>query len=76
MSREPASRTVDSIRVDRERCIGSGVCVVHAPGTFDVGDDAKVVLLDGDDPPEAIRAAVENCPTRALRQLEQKERSE
>jgi ferredoxin len=61
------------IRVDRARCIGSGVCVVHAPGTFDVGDDAKVALLDGCDPIERIRAAVEGCPTRALALAELRE---
>jgi ferredoxin len=54
------------IRIDRARCIGSGVCAVQAPETFDVGDDAKVVLLGGRGPIERIRAAVDGCPTRAL----------
>jgi ferredoxin len=58
------------IRIDRARCIGSGVCVVQAPATFDVGDDAKVVLLGERDPIEQIRAAVEGCPTRALALVE------
>ena len=68
------SATRIRVEVDRERCIGSGVCTFQAPGSFDVGDDAKVRWLEGgDDPPEAIRAAVENCPTRALRLVEEKE---
>jgi ferredoxin len=64
------SQPRSGIRIDRQRCIGSGVCVVHAPGSFDVGDDAKVTLLDGSDPIEAIRAAIEGCPTRALSLVE------
>jgi len=63
------------VEVDRERCIGSAVCTFHAPGSFDVGDDAKVRWLEaGGASPEAIRSAVENCPTRALRLLEEGDR--
>jgi ferredoxin len=62
------------VEIDRQRCIGSAVCTVHAPGSFDVGDDAKVGWIEGgSDSPEAVRAAVEACPTRALRLLEEKE---
>jgi ferredoxin len=62
------------VEVDRERCIGSAVCTFHAPGSFDVGEDAKARWLeDGGEPPEAIRNAVENCPTRALTLVEEKE---
>jgi ferredoxin len=39
----------------------------YAPGTFDVDDEGKVIQIatdvDGDD---AIRTAVESCPTGAL----------
>ena len=53
--------------VDRDRCIGSGMCSVYAPATFSQDTEAKVVVIDphGDDP-DAIRTAVESCPTRAL----------
>lgn len=54
------------IRIDRERCQGSGVCAYHAPATFDVGDDGVATLLGGADSPEAIRAAVSACPAHAL----------
>lgn len=54
------------VQIDRERCLGSGVCAYHAPATFDVGDDGKATLLGGADPPEAIRAAVSACPAHAL----------
>ena len=28
-----------SIKVDRERCMGSGNCAFHAPNTFDLDDE-------------------------------------
>jgi ferredoxin len=60
-----------SIEIDRELCMGSATCTFHAPDTFDVDDDMKVVLLDGPhDDTAAIRAAVDGCPTRALRLIE------
>ncbi|MCK9894525.1 ferredoxin [Frankia sp. AgB32] len=54
--------------VDRSRCVGSGMCIVYAPGTFAHDDEAKAVVLDpaGDDL-ETVEIAVEACPTSALR---------
>ena len=47
--------------------MGSGMCIVYAPGTFAHDDEAKAVVIDPDgDPIEAIRTAVEACPTGAL----------
>ena len=48
--------------------MGSGMCSVYAPGTFTQDEHAKVLLIDGaPDSEEAILAAVEACPTGALR---------
>jgi ferredoxin len=53
--------------VDRERCMGSGLCLVYAPGTFSHDDDAKAIVIDpAGDPEGAILTAVEACPMRAL----------
>jgi ferredoxin len=46
--------------------MGSGSCAFHAPHTFDIDGEMKVVLLDGRDSDVAIHAAVESCPTGAL----------
>lgn len=54
------------VSIDQERCQGSGSCVFHAPATFDQRDDGTVVLLDTRDPDQALRAAAEACPTRAI----------
>jgi ferredoxin len=55
------------IEVDRQTCIGSGNCVHHAPGTFDLDDDVRVVVLDpSGDPIAKIRAAADFCPSRSI----------
>ena len=55
------------IVVDRQRCMGSGSCAFHAPGTFDLDDDLRVVVLGGSvDEFDAVRRAVAGCPTRAI----------
>ena len=61
-----------SITADREVCIGSGMCVAYAARTFDQDGEAKVVVLDpaGDDL-DTIRTAVEACPTRALKLVDE-----
>ncbi|MER7620209.1 ferredoxin [Streptomyces sp. NPDC126503] len=33
------------VRVDRERCVGSGMCALTAPTVFDQDDDEGLVLL-------------------------------
>ncbi len=56
-----------TIIVDRDLCIGSGMCIVYAPGTFAHDEEAKVMVVDPQgDPIEAIRIAVEGCPVGAL----------
>jgi ferredoxin len=55
------------IRIDRERCIGSGVCQFWAPATFGLDDECKAVVLDPQgDPGTAIQNAADGCPTRAI----------
>ena len=53
--------------VDREACMGSGMCIVYAPGTFSHDDEAKAVAADPPaDPVDAVRSAVDACPMGAL----------
>jgi ferredoxin len=55
------------VRVDRDRCMGSGNCAYRAPATFDL-DDTNIAIVVGDptSDEEAVRLAVEECPTNAL----------
>jgi ferredoxin len=56
-----------TIVVDRDTCIGSGMCVMFAPGTFAQDDEAKSYVVDpAGDSAEDIAGAVDACPTRAL----------
>ncbi|RKT08007.1 ferredoxin [Streptomyces sp. 3211.6] len=56
--------------VDRERCIGAGMCAMTAPGVFDQDpDDGLVVLLRTDPAPDrlaAARMAAGVCPSGAI----------
>ncbi|MET8955896.1 ferredoxin [Streptomyces sp. NPDC004393] len=58
------------LRVDRERCIGAGMCALTAPEVFDQDpDDGRVLLLHAE-PPTAHRAAAQMaagvCPSGAI----------
>lgn len=56
-----------AIRIDRDLCIGSGMCVMYAPGTFANDAETKAVVVDpAGDPPDLIATAIEACPTGAL----------
>lgn len=59
------------LRVDRERCIGSGMCALTAPDVFDQDDDdGRVRLLDARPPAgpatTAARQAAGLCPAGAI----------
>ncbi len=63
----PDSTIRASIAVDRTACMGSGTCILYAPGIFTHDDETKAVDIDtADDPIESIRTAVEACPAGAL----------
>ncbi|WP_404815304.1 ferredoxin [Streptomyces thermolineatus] len=58
------------LRVDRERCIGAGMCALTAPEVFDQDpDDGRVLLLRAE-PSTARRAAARTaaglCPSGAI----------
>jgi ferredoxin len=51
------------ICIDREQCIGDGLCVNEAPETFELDDDQKAVVVDGPgNDLEYILAAAKSCP--------------
>ena len=57
------------IVVDRDRCIGSGNCLLTLGEVFDCDDDGIVVLLSDHpaaDQEDAVREAVMLCPARAI----------
>lgn len=58
------------VDVDRERCIGAGMCALTAPEVFDQDPDDGRVLLPHAEPPTAHRAAARMaagvCPSGAV----------
>ncbi len=58
------------IGIDRERCIGAGMCALTAPAVFDQDpDDGRVVAAHIYPAPQhhaAVRGAVLVCPSGAL----------
>ncbi len=58
---------ISKIVIDRDLCIGAATCVTIAPGTFQMDDENKAVLvsLEGD-AAETVLMAAESCPTKAI----------
>ncbi|MER5462085.1 MULTISPECIES: ferredoxin [unclassified Streptomyces] len=55
------------VEVDRSVCIGSGMCVSHAPDGFALDSARQSHPRDADtDAHEMILAAAENCPVEAI----------
>ena len=55
------------IRIDREKCMGSGNCSFWAPGTFDLDDEGVAVVVDAEgEPEEKVVLAAQGCPTQAI----------
>ena len=56
------------IEINRDTCMGSGVCTVYAPQTFEVDDETKSTVVDpAGNPLEQIEAAASGCPTRSIK---------
>ena len=56
-----------TIAVDRERCMGTGTCLVYAASSLELAADGKVAVVHPiTDDLAAVQSAVESCPTEAL----------
>jgi ferredoxin len=56
-----------NVEVDRDVCMGSGHCIVEAPGAFDLDDDGISFVVD----PAAVSEdtiidTARKCPTQAI----------
>lgn len=64
------SRRIVKVTVDKDRCVGHGMCEMKASDVFAVDDDGiSHVLIDEipEDHHEAVAEAVASCPSQALR---------
>ncbi|MGA7417580.1 MAG: ferredoxin [Acidimicrobiales bacterium] len=63
----PDHRDHPIVRIDRDLCMGSGMCSLYAPNTFAQDEENKAIVTDREgDPVEQVSIAVEACPTGAL----------
>ncbi len=54
-------------KVDKELCIGCGLCSAIAGDTFELGDDGKAVVSNPQgNPEEEIQDAIDSCPVGAI----------
>jgi ferredoxin len=68
------SESAEDLRVvvDRELCMGSGLCIVYAPNTFAHDEESKAVAAEpAPDSADTLAVAVDACPTGALSLLHQ-----
>ncbi|MFJ2868461.1 ferredoxin [Kitasatospora sp. NPDC087314] len=65
-----AGRGFVRINLDREKCIGSGQCVLAAPDWFDQDEDGIAVVLEEETTSEGesedVRLAAFTCPALAI----------
>ena len=60
------------VKIDWDRCMGSGNCVFWAPETFDLNDDGHAVVVDaaatdeGRLPEEIVPVTIKGCPVGAI----------
>jgi ferredoxin len=57
------------VQVDSHVCAGFGVCVGLCPAVFELHDDGYAIVRVSEVPPEhedAVRQAVNQCPSRAI----------
>lgn len=59
-----------ALSVDREKCIGSGMCSASAPDHFDLTDGRAQPVHPELDADELVLEAAESCPVEAIRLVE------
>lgn len=56
------------IRVDRDRCVGGGMCALVAPEIFTQDNDGLNEIIEGREKSDgpAVREAMRACPVQAI----------
>lgn len=56
-----------TIAVDRDTCVGNGICLALAPRAFALDGMMKAIVIDpASEPYESLVAAAESCPVQAI----------
>ncbi len=64
------------IKVNQDACIGCGACTAIAEGVFNINDDglSEVVGEVTEDKVDAVKEAIESCPTSAIVEVTEEEK--
>jgi ferredoxin len=64
----PVTKDDWSVFVDKDLCIGAGVCTAIAAQTFELDEEGKAVILKGidQDDKDAILDSAKACPVAAI----------
>lgn len=54
------------IIIDKEACIGDGICVSLCPDVFRMADDGKAEVIDEQSNEPCVQDAIDACPTEAI----------
>ena len=54
------------VKVIRSLCIGAASCVAVSPNIFQLDNEKKAVIQEGNDTSENILLAAQACPTKAI----------
>ena len=53
------------IKINKEKCIGCGMCESICPEVFEIGDDMKAKIKAQKKIP-CVKEAISNCPVKAI----------
>jgi ferredoxin len=54
-----------AVVIDREACIGCGVCVSACPDTFEMDGD-KVKVINPDSTADCVQESIDTCPVTCI----------
>lgn len=53
------------VKIDKEKCIGCGLCTGICPDIFELDDEMKASIKENKDDP-CIKEAIDSCPVDAI----------